>query len=243
MSQPKPMPLWLSFTLFIIPSVLLLFATQVVMPWLEQITGMLNVLTWFLAGGIFVFIPVFISTIIGFKLEKGLQTFDTFCQRMRMHPMNREDWKWVGMGLAGAFLGSGLLAGLFLLLSKWISDIQPLASSPPFLQFNGFPNGKEWMLIYWIPFFFFNIFGEELWWRGYILPRQELQHGKHAWLVNGLLWVVFHAAFGLDLMLIMLPLLLLQPWIVQKRKNTWIGIWIHALYNGPIFIAISLNLF
>ena len=37
-----------------------------------------------------------------------------------------------------------------------------------------------------------NIGGEELWWRGIILPRQELAFGKWAWLVNGLLWDLFH---------------------------------------------------
>ncbi|MFP4323970.1 MAG: type II CAAX prenyl endopeptidase Rce1 family protein [Anaerolineales bacterium] len=41
---------------------------------------------------------------------------------------------------------------------------------------------------------FGNIIGEELWWRGYILPIQERAFGKWAWLINGLLWiVVFHA--------------------------------------------------
>ena len=33
----------------------------------------------------------------------------------------------------------------------------------------------------------FNIFGEELWWRGYILPRQELSHGRFTWVVHGLM--------------------------------------------------------
>ena len=34
----------------------------------------------------------------------------------------------------------------------------------------------------------FNILGEELYMRGYILPRQVLTHGRWAWLVHGILW-------------------------------------------------------
>ena len=40
--------------------------------------------------------------------------------------------------------------------------------------------GKWWIVLGYLGGLFFNIFGEEFWWRGYILPRQELVMGKYA---------------------------------------------------------------
>jgi membrane protease YdiL (CAAX protease family) len=77
---------------------------------------------------------------------------------------------------------------------------------------------------------FFNIAGEELWWRGYILPRQELTFGRWAWLVHGLLWWVFHAFKWWDLVTV-LPLVLLLSYVAQRTKNNWIPTIAHLLAN------------
>ena len=39
-----------------------------------------------------------------------------------------------------------------------------------------------------------------------------------------------------------LPALLIIPYIFDKTRNTLTGIFIHALFNGPAFIAIALGL-
>src|SRR5262245_47483043 len=46
-------------------------------------------------------------------------------------------------------------------------------------DFMGFPwQGAWWVLIYYgVVMLVGNIGGEELWWRGYVLPRQELAFG------------------------------------------------------------------
>jgi len=90
--------------------------------------------------------------------------------------------------------------------------------------------------------FFFNIVGEEILWRGYILPRQELQHGKYAWVINSALWLVFHACFGLDLIILLLPILITIPYVAYKTGNTSIGILTHGLLNGPMFVLVALGL-
>jgi len=38
------------------------------------------------------------------------------------------------------------------------------------------------------------------------------------------------------------PVLFIIPFVVQKRKNTWIGIIIHGVINGAAFLSISLGL-
>jgi hypothetical protein len=60
--------------------------------------------------------------------------------------------------------------------------------------FMGIPLRHEWWVAvyYTCVLVFGNIAGEELWWRGYVLPRQEAASGAVAWLYHGLLWAAFH---------------------------------------------------
>jgi len=73
----------------------------------------------------------------------------------------------------------------------------------------------------------FNIFGEELWWRGYILPRQEEAYGRWTWAVHGLLWLLWHVAFYPWQVFALLLICLTVPYIAQRRQNIWPAIIIH----------------
>ena len=238
----KPISLWMSLLLFGIPAIILILATKYGMPWLVAQTGIPVILSWFVAGGLLVFVPLFFAALFASRLEGHPLTYSALKSRLRLNPMTKKDWQWTGIGLLLIFIGSGLVMGLANLLSKATQWFAPLSTETPFLEFHGLEQEQYWFLLIWLIFFFFNIVGEELMWRGYILPRQELAHGKYAWLINGIFWTIFHLAFGVDLLILLLPILFILPFIVQKRKNTWIGILIHAIYNGPIFVAISLNL-
>lgn len=238
----KPMPLWMSLLLFGIPAIVLILATWYGMPWLITQTGIPVILSWFVAGGLLVFIPLFFAAIFASRLEGHPLSYSALRSRLRLNAMNKKDWQWTFIGFLLAFIGMGLMMGL----TNWLSNVTgwfaPLSTEPPFLEFHGLEEGQYWFLLLWLIFFFFNIVGEELMWRGYIMPRQELRHGKFAWVINGICWTIFHLAFGVDLIILMLPILFILPYIVQKRKNTWIGILIHGIFNGPIFVAIALNL-
>ena len=86
-----------------------------------------------------------------------------------------------------------------------------------------------------------NILGEELLWHGYLLPRNVVRFGPRAWILNGTGWLLFHLPFGLHLMLLLLPIVLIETWAVQKSGNTWVGVIIHSVVNGPAFVAIALG--
>lgn len=79
--------------------------------------------------------------------------------------------------------------------------------------------------------FFFNQFGEELYWRGVLLPRQAPVHGRYTWLVHGLMWNLFHLPFYPWYLLYGLPLTLALSFVVQKTENTWTGLLLHGLAN------------
>ncbi len=92
-------------------------------------------------------------------------------------------------------------------------------------------NGAWWLIVYWLGWVVINIGGEELLWRGYALPRQEKVFGRYAWLVNGLCWnLLFHFFMNWNV-LVLMPISLTIPYLVQKYQNTWIGIYIHGIGN------------
>ena len=64
---------------------------------------------------------------------------------------------------------------------------------------------------------------------------------SRAWLVNAGLWFVFHLAFGPGNLLVLTPTITIVPWVVQRRKNTWLGVLLHAALSLPGFIAMGLG--
>jgi membrane protease YdiL (CAAX protease family) len=138
----------------------------------------------------------------------------------------------IAWAVGGLFAISFASALIFVLAHHHNPKFRP---SPKFLEQP--PGWHTWVFAAWIPLFISNVVGEEVCWRGYVLPRQEVALGRNAWLLNGMMWCLFHWSFGWPVMLILLPIALLLPWIVQRRRNTWIGMIIHALFNAAGFVV------
>jgi membrane protease YdiL (CAAX protease family) len=99
-------------------------------------------------------------------------------KRARFHRMGAEDW----LATLGALVAIGVTTGM---LHVVLPHVLPgFSSNPPFLEMQPLAPGDGWVLAAWLPMFFFNIFGEELLWHGYLLPRNEVRFGRTAWLVN-----------------------------------------------------------
>ncbi|MCS3070301.1 CPBP family intramembrane metalloprotease [Bacteroides thetaiotaomicron] len=132
-------------------------------------------------------------------------------------------------------------------LDKWNYD----CDASPFSDFNHTPSfmtldplspGRYWLLLAWFPYWLLNIGGEEFFWRGVLLPRQEKTFEDKTWILHGTGWAIFHIAFGWQLLVMLLPLLYIEPYVVQKTQNTWTGVFLHGVINGPSFIAIALGI-
>lgn len=75
--------------------------------------------------------------------------------------------------------------------------------------------------------------GEELFWRGYLLPRQEKRLGKKAWIFNGLLWALSHSLVYNPVRIIFIAFGF--SFIASRYRNITYTIVLHLIING--FIA------
>lgn len=55
-------------------------------------------------------------------------------------------------------------------------------------------------------------------------------------LTPGRYWLL--AVFGWQLLLTLIPLIFIQSYIVQRTRNSWVGVIMHGGLNGPSFLAI-----
>jgi hypothetical protein len=56
------------------------------------------------------------------------------------------------------------------------------------------------------------------------------------------LWLLFHAAFPWQVLVALVPISLILPHAVQWRRNSWIGVVIHAAFGAMGFLALAFGL-
>ncbi len=222
-----------SLLIFAGAGLLLYGFTHLLIPYLGRKTGIEPVFFWFLCGGFGVFVPLLITAYLMLRREDVLRKSELWKDRLRFRDMTIVDSLWViGSVVCIAIFSSAIIRGMEAYLGT--ADYQP-----SFMRFEPLTPGRYWLLLVWFPYWLLNIMGEEILWRGVLLPRQEARAGKFGWLLNGFGWMIFHLAFGWQLLLTLLPTLFILPYAVQKQKNSWVGVAIHAVVNGPAFMAIA----
>ncbi len=240
----KPMPLPLALLYFGIPALIFVFCVYVLIPFFID-RGM----TEFMSYSISLLIPLIlmlIASLVVLWMEGYPINRASIQERFRLRKMDRTDWVWTVVSFIVMLIGAGIFGVLGTILVN--KGIIPLPAKIPtslldptvdpknlltvFTAALG-PNVKgNWgLVVVTIILLVFNIFGEEFWWRGVILPRQELVHGKNTWLVHGTLWALFHA-FKYWSWIGLLPVTLALSFVAQKRQNTWPGIITHFAVNG-----------
>ena len=232
----QKMGIGLSLAIFGTASIALILGTRLLIPFLSAATGLETVVFWFIVAGLGIFTPLLITAALILKREGVLFQPGFWSGRLRFRYMNMGDWLWsLGAIVVIGAMSSGVMKGLEIIAG-------PMDHQPPFMSFEPLTPGRYWILLIWVPYWVLNIMGEEILWRGTMLPRQELAFGKWSWLFHGIGWGVFHIAFGWQLLMTLLPIIFVQSYVVQRRKNTWVGVIIHGVINGPTFLAIAFGL-
>jgi membrane protease YdiL (CAAX protease family) len=219
-------------------ALVLYVAVQYGIPQLRQQCGVPPLIGWWLASGIIVF-GLFIAAILAARHRTNANSLRQIFTALNIRSMNKVDMVWALVGLLGVVILTGIVISVF----DRIFSINLLSqdSYASFLKMEKLKPNEYWLFLAWLPYFFFNIVGEELLWRGYLLPRQAEALGHYAWILNGFLWAIFHVGIGWRIAILLLPIEFIVPYVVQRRKNTWLGIFIHGLYNGSGFILVALG--
>ena len=248
----KPMGLGISLLYFGIPALLFVFGFWVLMPWFINL-GIMPYYAYMLGLGIPLVI-LSLASILWLKLEGCEINRDSIKDRFRLKRMDGKAWLWsLGTLLVGSVIGFGLVSQF----SSWLiaQGVIPIPDSIP--AFMSPKTLTEPMTVYneatgglrgnWLPFIgmaitlFFNIVGEEFWWRGMVLPRQELAFGKWTWVIHGVMWAFFHIFKWWDV-LNLLPITLSLAFVCSRLKNTTPGIVIHSITNGIALIPLLLGI-
>ena len=250
--QFRPMPLRMAILFFGIPALVFRMAVYFGMPFLLNIG-----VPWF---GVYVacygtvLLLMILATLVAYRLDGFHFSWKELQERLWLRSLTSKDWEWI----TGGFFVAAIGYLVFSFTERWIANI-PLFAPPAaiayldpcgpaqlsYTSFMGVPLLVNWwMFIAIFLLLVLNILGEELWWRSYILPRQELGAGKRAWLANGLLWSLFHVVSYPWTVLSYLPICLAIPFVVQRLKSAQSGMVIHFILNMfHLLIPVTLGIF
>ena len=181
------------------------------------------------------------AALVAYRLEGNPPAWAQFAGRYRLRRIKGQDWLWLA-----ALLGTFALVAVG--LAVWgvqLSSLPGLRVSAAFPaelnpgnpagmiagEFMGAPlRGQWWIAAVYFMGWVLNILGEELWFRGYMLPRQEAAYGKWAWGLHGLVWALHHI-WQVWTLVLLLPYSFLWSYIIQRGRNTWIPMVVHGLAN------------
>lgn len=189
-------------------------------------------LTIFMFGGRYASLVAFLLVLLALGLDRSASLKRRVKMAFYVAAFLALTW---GIWKAQPILGRIPLHTLPSSLRDFLAHFAPTA-------FMGIPlHGQWWIAFYYLLVLLFgNIAGEELWWRGYLLPRQEAASGRVAWLYHGLFWAAFHLFFQATAwdMIRMMPTCCALAFVVQSRKNTWPGVVAHSIANSGFLIQI-----
>jgi membrane protease YdiL (CAAX protease family) len=247
--QVRPLPFLPALLYFGVPSVIAAIIVYGIMPWLAAL-GFPIFFNYLLVYATAPMLALLVASQVAYQREGRALSWTGIADRFRLGRMNGRSWLWA-LGLLALMLVS---AGALSFTARWVSSlVAPPAYWPPELKPGAAPTstgaalptelmgvplaGNWWILPVLLASLVIATLGEELWWRGYILPRQELVYGSRTWLVHGLLWAAFHLFAPWNFIGI-LPGCLALSYVAQRLKNTWPGIVAHGLANGLLVLVV-----
>lgn len=246
----KPMSLGLSLLFFGVPTAIGMVGLYMVLPALNR-AGVPLLWNYTISfAGMF---PLLLgAALVAYRLEGHTLSWQGLKRRFRVVGLGKREWLWTA-GLLIVYVGGQIL---LMPTASWLVSVLPLPlpeglphvldpraarTSIP-TKFLGVQLRGNWgMALWYLVILSLNIMGEEFWWRGYVLPRQELVHGRWTWIVHGILWTLFHAPLWWNL-ISLLPSMLSLSFLASRLKNTTPGIIVHLVMNGLGYVVVLLGI-
>ena len=239
----KPIPFFQAFLIFAFAGLLFLFLERAALPYLDKSGVHKAILFLVLAIPHMLF---FITALVGYKQEGNPWNWEALKRRFRYKPIKGRMILWTLLIVPVYIL---LYMAVYELAFPLIEKVHNAFPPPDIIHeimnngetFAGFPVKGNWLLVPLYMFlYFFNVVGEEFLWRGYLFPRQELQHGRYTWIIHGLLWTMFHLFAPYNAIMV-LPGALFMSYVVQRTQNNTIFLIAHAVLNGIPLVMLIMN--
>jgi len=195
-------------------------------------------------------LPLMIGSLVALRKEGYPVTWEAIKQRFRFKRMTGKAWLWsLIIVIVAAVLTFGIFSsledkliesGVFIIPDIVPESLNPLSDVPSMEAYRqdvgGVIVGNWWPFILLFIVNFISVISEEFWWRGVILPRQELGLGNWAWVVHGLLWAPFHL-FKYWEFIGLFPITLGIAFLASRTKNTTPAFILHLLVNVVFGVA------
>lgn len=242
----RPMTLPTALLYFGIPWAIVVFIVYGVMPAVAE----QGVPLFFNFIVVYATVPMLLligASFVAYKVEGNEMSWSSIKTRFRLKKMDGKAWLWT----IGLTLFMILTAGSLSFVTRWFLSFDFFVL-PDYLPQPNSPTGpaipKEimgislagnwwWLSIVMLVSLTIATLGEELWWRGYILPRQELAHGKWTWIIHGIMWNLFHSFAPWNLLAI-LPGCLALSFVAHRLENTTPALLAHGFANGLLVVGV-----
>jgi uncharacterized protein len=192
----------------------------------------------------------FVLSVIVLKLELGSLSWPALRARLWLnHPINptsqtvdkRAYWLTIPVILYGILIEQ---LGLLEFLSVWLLRAFPGLTPPDYVLIQALARPEfqgAWYLlgIAIISSVFNYLLGEELFFRGLLLPKMEGVFGKWAWVANGLLFAGYHL-HKIELVPIFLVGSLFTSFLNQRYRSFYPGLIVHGVEFIPLVVIVTL---
>ena len=234
----EPMPLWQSCLLFLGLGGVAFLLSTVGVPWVTR-TFEISQTSSMMGTGALLFAVLTIVAAAMYSHEGRSFTWSEIKDRLRIRNISRKDWLLV---LLGVLIVDATYIGLQF-TAKPIAGLFPAWLSDPYRMDTTLDQSGDYLgLVLFTGLILFNVVSEEVLWRGYALPRQELTHGRDTWWIHGLLWTGFHWFKPWDL-IALLPGALVYGWLSTRTKSMIPGLVLHIGLNGLGILLMALRVF
>ena len=147
-------------------------------------------------------------------------------------------WAVLGALVLAVWDQLGLLNGLNVI---WVQTF-PIFTQPDYAMLERLPEvalGQWWLLALLLPWTVFNyVLGEELLFRGVLLPKMNGVFGKWDWIANGMLFSAYHLHQPWEIPSQIILRDWIFPWYNKRFKSFWMAPIVHGGINAIVLYVI-----